>query len=306
MGRYKLHGSCRASHLLVVRAQQPVISLERMHSALVVCARVQRNFHSAARITMRPLVLAGPSGVGKSTLVKRLQDEFPGSFGFSVSHTTREPRKGEEDGVHYHFVKKDKFEKLVEDGAFIEHAQYGPNNYGTSKKAIQKVMDDGQVCVLDIDCQGVRLLKQTDLNPRYVFISPPSVDDLRKRLVGRGSETEESLKTRLDAAAAEIEFSKEPGVFDCIIINDVLDEAYKVLRDLMAPDLKKYSSSSSLRSGSKADLKKKKCSSSASLRSESKTDLKKKCSSSASLRSDSKTDVKKKYSSSSTLRSESN
>merc|ERR1711937_943205 len=305
MGRYKLHGSFRASHLLVVRAQQPVISLERMHSALVVSARVQRNFHSAAGITMRPLVLAGPSGVGKSTLVKRLQDEFPGSFGFSVSHTTREPRKGEEDGVHYHFVKKDKFEKLVEDGAFIEHAQYGPNNYGTSKKAIQKVMDDGQVCVLDIDCQGVRLLKQTDLNPRYVFISPPSVDDLRKRLEGRGSETEESLKTRLDAAAAEIEFSKEPGVFDRIIINDVLDQAYKVLRDLMAPDLKKYSSSSSLRSGSKADLKKK-CSSSSSLRSGSKADLKKKSSSSSSLRSESKTDVKKKHSSSSTLRSESN
>jgi len=188
---------------------------------------------------LRPLVLAGPSGVGKSTLVKLLQKEFPGCFGFSVSHTTRSPRQGEQDGVDYHFIEKSNFDELVKQNDFIEHAQYGPNSYGTSKKSVKAVTDAGAMCILDIDCQGVRNLKTTDLNPRYVFISPPSVDHLRKRLEGRGTETTESLARRLNAAGAEMEYSKTPGAFDAVIVNDNLDKAYETLRNLISEDVKR-------------------------------------------------------------------
>ena len=102
---------------------------------------------------VRPLVLCGPSGSGKATIMKRLTDEFPTSFGFSVSHTTRGPRPGESEGVHYHYVSREAMAEAIEDGQFIETAEFSGNVYGTSRKAVQTVLGAGKICILDIEMQ---------------------------------------------------------------------------------------------------------------------------------------------------------
>merc|ERR1711874_368237 len=186
-----------------------------------------------------PLVLCGPSGSGKSTVMKKLMSAYGEFFGFSVSHTTRNPRPGEEDGKDYHYVSKEKMQELIDNKEFIENATFSGNMYGTSKKAVQDVLDSGKICILDIDVQGVKLVKKTDLKPRFVFIKPPSMDVLEKRLKDRGTETEESLAKRLGAAAAEMEYGEEKGNFDTIIVNDDLETAYENLRDFIMPDIEK-------------------------------------------------------------------
>nr|XP_056713394.1 guanylate kinase [Euleptes europaea] len=187
----------------------------------------------------RPVVLSGPSGAGKSTLLKRLLKDYENVFGFSVSHTTRKPRPGEENGKDYHFVTREKMQEEIDAGGFVEHAEFSGNMYGTSKAAIQAVQAQNQICILDIDMQGVRSMKKTDLNPIYVSIQPPSIETLEKRLRDRQTETEESLQKRLNAASVDMEFSKEPGLFDLIIINDNLDSAYSELKKILAEEIQK-------------------------------------------------------------------
>jgi len=174
----------------------------------------------------RPLVVSGPSGVGKSTLLKRLFAEFPDKFGFSVSHTTRSPRPGEVDGKDYHFVSRDDFLDLLKsDGFFIEHAEFSRNLYGTSRRAVEKVHADGRRCILDIEAQGVRQVKKTDLNPVYLFISPPSMPSLKERLVGRATDSQEQVQKRLDTAIEEMRYA-HTGAHDIILVNDSLDQTY--------------------------------------------------------------------------------
>ncbi|KXN71577.1 guanylate kinase, partial [Conidiobolus coronatus NRRL 28638] len=180
-----------------------------------------------------PIVISGPSGTGKSTLLKKLFEEFPNKFGFSVSHTTRQPRAGEEDGISYNFVSREKMIKEVEEGKFIESAEFSGNMYGTSIEAVRKVRDAGKICILDIDMQGVISVKKTDLNAKFVFIAPPSVEELEKRLRGRNTETEDSLKKRLEAAKSELAFAETPGNHDRIIVNNDLDVAYNELKDFI-------------------------------------------------------------------------
>ncbi|XP_042869372.1 guanylate kinase-like isoform X1 [Penaeus japonicus] len=196
-----------------------------------------RLVHRVATMTPRPLVLCGPSGAGKSTLLKLLLDEYGPHFGFSVSHTTRSPRPGEEHGKHYFFVSRSEMEKAISGGEFIEHAVFSGNMYGTSKKAVKDVLASGRICILDIDTQGVMQVKNTDLKPHYVFIKPPSLEDLEKRLRARGTETEESLAKRLNTAQRELEYGAVPGNFDKIIVNDVVDKAYSELREFILPDI---------------------------------------------------------------------
>ena len=186
-----------------------------------------RNFCSGSVCSMpKPLVIAGPSGSGKSTFLKRLMKEYPGEFGFSISHTTRAMRSGEENGREYHFTNKEAMEASIARGEFIESATFSGNMYGTSIKAVSDVMEKGRVCLLDIDMQGVRSVKKTDLSPSYLLIRVPSMDVLEQRLRGRGSETPESLAARLGAAKAELEYAEQPGIFDFTIINDEFETAY--------------------------------------------------------------------------------
>lgn len=185
----------------------------------------------------RPVVLSGPSGAGKSTLLKKLMKEFDSVFGFSVSHTTRKPRPGEVDGKDYHYVTREAMQAGIDNGEFIESAVFSGNMYGTSKAAVQDVQAKNLICILDIDMQGVRNIKRTDLNPIYISIQPPSKEILEKRLRDRKTESEESLQKRLHAAVVDMEFSKEPGVFDVTIINDNLDCAYGQLKEALLEEI---------------------------------------------------------------------
>ncbi|XP_057712708.1 guanylate kinase isoform X1 [Corythoichthys intestinalis] len=185
----------------------------------------------------RPVVLSGPSGAGKSTLLKKLLKEYSGVFGFSVSHTTRNPRPGEENGKDYHYVTREAMQFAIDKGDFIESAEFSGNMYGTSKAAVQAVRARNLICILDIDMQGVKNIKKTDLNPIYISIQPPSLDVLEARLRDRKTESEENLQRRLRAAKVDIEFSKEPNMFDVIIVNDNLEDAYGHLRDALLEEI---------------------------------------------------------------------
>ena len=192
---------------------------------------------STKQRTLRPIVMCGPSGVGKGTLIQKLMDDFPGRFGFSVSHTTRAPRPGEEDGVHYNFVKKADMEKEIAAGKFLEHAHVHENIYGTSLAAVEKVAAAGRVCVLDIDVQGAEIVKRSTLDAVYVFISPPSMGELEKRLRGRGTEKESSIQTRMGNAKKEMAKTSVRGFFHKVIVNDNLERAYVELKAVIDEEI---------------------------------------------------------------------
>lgn len=180
----------------------------------------------------RPVVISGPSGTGKSTLLKKLFAEFPEKFGFSVSNTTRSPRIGEQDGIDYHFTSVEDFQKMIAEEKFIEWAQFSGNYYGTSIKAVDDVTKQNKICLLDIDMQGVKAVKKCGIDARFLFLSPPSIGSLRERLVGRGTETEDSIAKRIAAATAELEYA-ETGAHDKIIVNDELEKAYSDFKEFI-------------------------------------------------------------------------
>ena len=184
----------------------------------------------------KPVVISGPSGVGKGTLISMLMKEFPSMFGFSVSHTTRAARGMEKDGVHYHFTDKSVMEKEIKDGKFLEFASVHGNLYGTSVEAVEMVADAGKRCILDIDVQGARSVRASSLEAIFIFICPPSMEELEKRLRERGTETEEQVLKRLRNAQAEIEQGKSSGIFDFVLYNDKLDECYESLKKLLGLD----------------------------------------------------------------------
>ncbi len=177
------------------------------------------------------LILSSPSGAGKTTLTRRLQEKFP-ELRFSISHTTRPPRAMEVDGRDYHFVDRARFEALVLAGAFLEWAEVHGNLYGTSTAEIER----GQATpgcrgmIFDIDYQGARQIRAKQPDVVGVFILPPSMDELLKRLRGRASETEEVVQRRFDVARREIEHY---GFFDYLIVNDSLDDAFDELRGII-------------------------------------------------------------------------
>ncbi|KAI9888568.1 MAG: guanylate kinase [Vezdaea aestivalis] len=181
----------------------------------------------------RPIVISGPSGAGKSTILKKLFKAHPEAFGFSVSHTTRAPRADEKDGIEYHFVQKEDFLKLIEEGGFIEHAQFSGNYYGSSIASVKAVSDLGKICILDIEMEGVKQVKRTDLKARFLFLAPPSIEELEKRLRGRGTDNEEAILARLKQAEIELEYSKEPGAHDLIVVNDDVETAYTQVEDFI-------------------------------------------------------------------------
>jgi guanylate kinase len=192
-------------------------------------------------MVLEPLVVCGPSGVGKGTIISKFMEELGGKdvFEFTVSHTTRSPRPGEEDGVHYHFVELDQMKQAIADGEFLEHAEVHGNFYGTSYSSLRHVQQLGKRCVLDIDVQGVKNIKTMEsdlLKPKYIFISPPSLETLEQRLVGRGTETAESIARRTANARRELEYGSQEDNFDAVVINNDLDEACeefsRVVRDL--------------------------------------------------------------------------
>ena len=180
--------------------------------------------------TYPPVVFSGPSGVGKGTLIELLTKRFPDNqFGFSVSHTTRSPRDGEVDGVHYNFTDVDTIKQEIEEGKFVEYANVHGNYYGTSVAAVERVRSEGKICILDIDVQGVRNVKKSTLDAIYLFIAPPSMEVLEQRLRGRGTETEEAVLKRLKNAQDELDYGLGDGNFDRVFTNDDLDSTFAAL-----------------------------------------------------------------------------
>lgn len=168
------------------------------------------------------LILCSPSGAGKSTLTRHLLESMPG-LTFSVSHTTRPPRANEADGVHYHFVDRERFRELVAEGRFAEWAEVHGNYYGTSLDELQRAKRAGkQGIVFDIDYQGARQIKAELPDAIGIFVLPPSMDELRRRLEGRGSESPEVIARRFAKARQEIE---NYPFFDYLVVNDVLEHA---------------------------------------------------------------------------------
>lgn len=182
---------------------------------------------------IKPIIFCGPSGAGKGTLINILFEKFQGKLGFSVSHTTRQPRQGEEDGVHYNFTSVDAMKQEIADDKFIEYAEVHGNYYGTSVESVEKVSRSGKICVLDIDVQGVQKVKESNLDAICVFVAPPSMEALEARLRGRGTEKEEDIQKRLNNASGEMEYGQTEGNFDRYLINDDLDRASKELMDMM-------------------------------------------------------------------------
>ncbi len=176
------------------------------------------------------LVLSAPSGCGKTTILKQVMAELPGLV-FSVSHTTREPRAGEQDGQDYHFVDHQRFKSIRDQhpSGFLEWAEVHGNYYGTSRQDVEERRAEGKDVVLDIDIQGAEQIRKSAA-PVTVFIAPPSLEELERRLRGRGTESEESLEIRLANAAREM---KAAASYQYLIVNDLLPVAVRSLQSII-------------------------------------------------------------------------
>ncbi|KAH0790241.1 Guanylate kinase family protein [Histomonas meleagridis] len=182
----------------------------------------------------RPLVFVGPSGIGKGTIERRLMEERPGKFAFSVSHTTRAQRPGERDGVDYHFTTREKMEKEIAEGKFLEFCEIHGNLYGTSYAAIDNVTKSGKICIIDANIDGAISLSKTNLNPYIIFLAPTSLEDLEKRLRGRGTETEEVIQIRMNTARTEMKRLEENRqLFNSVIINDKIEDTLAEIHKIM-------------------------------------------------------------------------
>lgn len=174
------------------------------------------------------IILSSPSGAGKSTLTRRLRDWDP-TLSFSVSATTRAPRPGEEDGREYHFLSEDAFRQSVRDGGMLEHARVFGNFYGSPRAPVQAAIDAGRDVLFDIDWQGAQQIQNSALGPHTlsIFILPPSITELRRRLEGRGQDSAEVIAQRMAKSWDEISHWAE---YDHVLINDDLDETTRRLR----------------------------------------------------------------------------
>jgi guanylate kinase len=180
-------------------------------------AATTKNCQSHGRL----IVLTGPSGVGKGTLMRSLLQRHPELY-YSVSTTTRSPRPGEVDGKHYHFIDRSKFEQLVARGEFLEWAEFAGNYYGTPKQAVINQINSGKSVVLEIELDGARQIRNSFEDAYSIFILPPSLTELEKRIRERGQDPEDAIARRLHRAQEEIDAADE---FDLKIVNDDFEAA---------------------------------------------------------------------------------
>ena len=174
-------------------------------------------------------VLTGPSGVGKGTIVRKILEKYSDVW-LSISATTRKPREGEIDGQHYFFLEKKDFQKIIDKEGFLEWASFSNNFYGTPKKIVQEKIIEGTNVLLEIELEGARQIRTNFPEALQIFLAPPDLSELEKRIRGRGTESEESIKDRLAIANREIIAKNE---FDAVVINQDIDKAFSEIECLM-------------------------------------------------------------------------
>ena len=180
----------------------------------------------------KTFIIAGPSGVGKGTIIKKLFDRQDNLY-FSVSATTRAPRPGELDGVDYHFLSRERFLEWIDRNAFLEHAEFVGNLYGTPKKYVDEAMDSGKDVILDIEVQGAEQVHRQRPDVVRIFIAPPSWEELERRLVGRGTEDPEKVRERLARSREDILLAR---YYDYLVINSDLDQAVTEIQAIITAE----------------------------------------------------------------------
>lgn len=179
------------------------------------------------------IIISGPSGVGKGTIYNVLLKEL--NAWYSVSMTTRGIREGEVDGVNYYFISKEEFKKRIEEGKLLEYNIYNDNYYGTPKDKVLEKLEEGVNVFLEIDVNGARNIKNIFPDALLIYIAPPSIEELRDRLVGRGTEDLETIENRLKIASDEL---KQIDFYDYVVVNDNLDKAINEVRNIILGELK--------------------------------------------------------------------
>ncbi|PRX25089.1 guanylate kinase [Orenia metallireducens] len=175
------------------------------------------------------IILSGPSAVGKGTVLRALLEEYD-EVCYSVSATTREPREGEIDGVHYFFMSQDEFRASIKNDEFIEWAKVHNNYYGTPRNYVEETLKSGKDVILEIDIQGARQVAESFSEGVFVFLAPPSMEELKSRIYKRGTETEDAIQTRMSNATKELE---EIDRYDYLIINDEVENAVDKLKSII-------------------------------------------------------------------------
>ena len=181
------------------------------------------------------LVVSGPSGAGKGTICKALLNKND-QIKLSVSATTRKPRTGEVDGINYFFIEKEKFTQMIEEGEFLEYAQIYDNFYGTPKAAIMECLEKGQDVILEIEMQGASQIKEVCPDGVFIFVLPPSLEELKNRIVGRGTETAEEIEKRFSCAFDEINKIVD---YDYFIVNDDVEKSVKQVEGIILSEKNK-------------------------------------------------------------------
>ncbi|ACQ71777.1 guanylate kinase [Exiguobacterium sp. 8H] len=179
------------------------------------------------------IVLSGPSGVGKGTVCRALREEEDNNLQYSVSATTRKPREGEVEGVHYFFKSREEFERMIEQKELLEHAEFVGNYYGTPVEWVRETLESGQDVILEIEVQGAFQVKELLPEAVFLFLAPPSLQELRNRLIGRGTESEEVIKQRLLVAREEIELM---DAYDYVVTNDEVDKAIDRIKAIVTAE----------------------------------------------------------------------
>lgn len=197
------------------------------------------------------IVVSGFSGSGKGTLMKELLTRYPDTYALSISATTRSPREGEVDGREYFFVSKDEFEKMIAKDQLIEYAKYVENYYGTPRDYVEKKLNEGRDVILEIEIQGALNVKKMFPDTLLLFVTPPSAEELKKRLVGRGTETMDVIESRMNRACEEANGMEN---YDYLVVNDSLDRCVEEMHDIIRGEHRRSSRNREFMKEIKKDL----------------------------------------------------